>query len=232
MEIGEIKHDGFGEETGVRQAIVRQYRLHEVSHHIGQDDLQIGGSPVVPIAHTPADIYKCLHQGVFGVGHIIDDPTVFGNNLARDLLQAEPVADGPILEDVSLDGTVFRVNLRPYRLRFRGDENAACALLLKACLDSAEVVKGSGEHFLATLARFRDLNKARALVVDGLVLAFAPEALDGFLMEVADFVQTYNAVPILSHSMEYKRYNNPSYRVVDLETLRKSDLAFLLPTTG
>jgi len=232
MEIGETKHDGSRAERDVQEAIIRQYILHEVPHHTGHDDLKTGGSPLVPIAHTPADIYKSLHQGVFGVGHIIDDPSVFGNNLARDLLQAEPVADEPILEDVSLDGTVFRVNLRPYRLRFRDDENTACARLLKACLDSAEIVKGSGEHFLATLARFRDLNKARSFVVDGMVLAFSSEAMDAFLMEVADFVQRYNAVPILSHSTEYKRYNSPSYRVVDLETLKNCDLACLVQTTG
>lgn len=232
MEMGETKHDGSRSEREVRKAIVRQYKLHEVPHHSGHADPKTSGRPVVPIAHTPADIYKSLHQGVFGVGHIIGDPTVFGNNLAKDLLQADPVADEPILEDVSLDGTVFRVNLRPYRHRFRNDENAACARLLKACLDSAEIVKGSGEHFLATLARFRDLNRAGSFVVDSMVLAFTSEGLDGFLMEVADFVQRYNAVPVLSHSAEYKRFNSPSYRVVDLETLKNSDLACLLETTG
>ncbi len=232
MENSGTRHGGSRAERAVQEIAVRQYRLHEVPHHSRNDVLQTGSSSVVPIAHTPADIYKCLHQGEFGVGHSIDDPASFGNNLARELLQAQPVGDGPILEDVSPAGTVFRINLRPYRMRFRDDENAACALLLKACLDSAERVGGSAERFLATLARFRDLNRERSVVVEGMVLAFAPEIVDAFLVEVANFVQTYNTVPILSHSAEYKRFNNPSYRVLDLETLKESELASLLPTTG
>lgn len=232
METGGTQHDGSIVERAVRDVAVRQYRLHELPHHSLHAVMQTASNLVVPMAHTPADIYKCLHQGEFGVGHSIDDPAVFGNNLAGELLQARPAAEEPVLEDVSPDGTVFRINLRPYRMRFQGDENAACALLLKACLDSAERVKGRAERFLAALAHFRDLNRARSVVADGMVIAFPPEPLDAFLLEVADFVRTYNTVPILSHSAEYKRFNNPSYRVLDLETLKESELAFLLPATG
>ncbi|MDQ7781719.1 MAG: hypothetical protein RDU20_02490 [Desulfomonilaceae bacterium] len=228
MEINGPRHGDSREGKGVQATVIRQFRLHEVPHHTLRTGLKTGYGSVVPIAHTPADIYKFLHQGEFGIGHIVDDPMTFGNNLARDLLKARPEADRPILEDVSRDGTVFRVNLRPYRLRFKDDEDTACACLLKACLESAERVRGSGERFLAALARFRDLNRAGSLVVDGMVFAFASDTLDSFLMEVADFVQTYNSLPILSHSLEYKRLNNPSYRVLDLETLKNSELSRLL----
>jgi hypothetical protein len=212
----------------VQGAIVRQYLLYEVPHRDEKGNEEARSLPQVPKAHTPADIYKCLHQGEFSIGHSIDDPVTFGNNLANDLLQARPSGNEPILEDVSLDGSVFRINLRPYRQRFKEDENAACALLLKACLESAENVRGSGERFLGTLARFRDLNHSHSLVANGVIYAFPPDMVDAFLMEVADFIQQHNTVPVLSHSVEYKRLNHPSYRVLDLETLEKSELACLV----
>lgn len=227
MGVEQSKHESSSAEEMVQGVVLRQYQLYEVPHH----DAKAGtdaGLPVFPKAHTPADIYKCLHQGEFGIGHSIDDPVSFGNNLANDLLQAKPPGDEPIVEDVSLDESVFRVNLRPYRQRFKEDENAACALLLKACLESAENVRGSGERFLGTLAHFRDLNRSHSLVADGVVFAFPPDMVDAFLMEVAAFIKHHNTVPVLSHSLEYKRLNRPSYRVLDLETLEKSELACLL----
>jgi hypothetical protein len=60
------------------------------------------------------DAYKFLYQGVFGVGHIMGPG-------AWDYLQKETTGidlndqlGDPLMESVSLDGSVVRVNLRPY----------------------------------------------------------------------------------------------------------------------
>jgi hypothetical protein len=60
------------------------------------------------------DAYKLLYQGVFGVGHIMGPG-------AWDYLQKEAAGvdvndqpKDPLMESVSLDGSVIRVNLRPY----------------------------------------------------------------------------------------------------------------------
>jgi len=60
------------------------------------------------------DVYKLLYQGVFGVGHIMGPGAWdYLKSEATSLdLQVQP--SDPLLEDVSLDGSVVRVNLRPF----------------------------------------------------------------------------------------------------------------------
>ncbi len=181
----------------------------------------------VPKAHTVADVYKCLHQGEFGVGHSIDDPQRFAQMLARDLLEADENRAEPVLENVSADGSVFRVNLRPYRKIFAGREESATDLLVKTCMDSAVVHKGSAKDFLASLNSFRYLNAKAELVVQSRSYVFPDELVALFLVQVRDFLHASGNVPVLSHSPIYRNYNSPSYRVVDRETLERSDLAFL-----
>lgn len=216
------------EAARVRDLIARQLLLHEVKHHGRPADNEPLAGTVVPKAHMVADIYKCLHQGEFGVGHNIQDPQQFGNQLAFELLRTEPHSNIPVAEDVSLDKSVFRINLAPYRERFEGDENVACAHLLRVCLNSATVPMGDTERFLATLDRFRELNNGHELAVEGRIFTFEPRTVDQFLSEVAHFIEMYGTVPVLSHSPVYKELNSPSYRVADIASLEHSPLAFLV----
>lgn len=216
------------EAARLRDLIMRQLLLHEVKHHPRPASKEPLTGVVVPKAHTLADIYKCLHQGEFGVGHNVRDPQQFGNQLAFELLQAEPRSNIPVTEDVSPDKSVFRINLAPYRKRFQGDDNTACALLLRVCLNSASVPRGDTERFLATLDRFREINNGHELAAEGRVFAFEPRMVDEFLSEVAHFIEAYGTVPVLSHSPIYKELNSPSYRVADSASLEHSPLAFLI----
>lgn len=60
------------------------------------------------------DAYKLLYQGVFGVGHIMGPGAWdYLRTEAAGLDLAEKIAD-PLVESVSPDGTMVRVNLRPY----------------------------------------------------------------------------------------------------------------------
>ena len=79
------------------------------------------------------DVYKLLYQGVFGVAHIMGEKA-----WERLIEEAERVAqmdhlDEPLVESVSVDGRLVRVNLRPY-VRQGGDLRA----LYKAMLESSE----------------------------------------------------------------------------------------------
>lgn len=63
------------------------------------------------------DIYKLLYQGVFGVGHLLGES-------ARQRLEAEARTlnlddhfEEPLIEEVSADGAMLRVNLRPFLRR-------------------------------------------------------------------------------------------------------------------
>ncbi len=212
----------------LRDVIARQFALHELNHFPLPVTEERHADVAVPRAHTLADIYKCLHQGEFGVGHSIENPQHFGNQLVYELLRAECESPVPVVEDVSLDKTVFRINLAPYRKLFEGDDNAACALLLRVCLNSASVPRGSIERFLATLKRFRELNKAHELTVEGRIFVFPLSMVDQFLSEVSDFMESYGTVPVLSHSPVYRELNSPSYRVADIDSLEDSPLAFLV----
>ena len=60
------------------------------------------------------DVYKLLYQGVFGVGHIMGPGAWdYLQKEAQEIdLKAQP--SDPLLETVSLDGSIVRVNLRPF----------------------------------------------------------------------------------------------------------------------
>ncbi|MBI5248188.1 MAG: hypothetical protein HY912_01725 [Desulfomonile tiedjei] len=216
---------------GVRRVLVEQYVFHEAKHHT--DTVEGATEPVpTPVeAHALADIYKCLHQGEFGIGHSIEDSFKFAALLSAELLSAHPNAAEPILENVSPKGGVFRINLRPYRQRFLGRERSASGVLLEVCLNSATSHAGSGKDFIAALEWFRDLNDKGDLAIGERFYAFPSELLRLFLAQVKDFIETTGNIPVLSHSQVYKRYNAPSYRVVDRKTLERSDLAFLIQET-
>ena len=216
---------------GVRDLLIYQYALHELGHHpraAAADD----PSTVLlePEAHTVSDVYKCLHQGVFGVGHSIRNREDFEGRLAREMARARPGSAEPILEHVSPDGMVLRANLRPYRAMFAGDEERGCELLLRVCLESAAIETGTPEQFFTALAWFRDLNKAGELAVGKKIFSFPEETVDGFLQEIRKLVSSSGFVPVLSHSPVYRSLNQPSYRVVHLQALMRSPLALLVQT--
>ena len=213
---------------GLKELLIQQYMLHEVQHLyslLAHEDRPIRTEPR---AHTPVDIYKCLHQGEFGVGHSIDDPHRFRDRLRHELDGNQPRSDEPVLENVSVDGTVMRLNLRPFRALFGHDTDRACDLLSEVCLRSAGIPRGSFERFLEVLNGFRDLNRSGELIVGNVVYGFPSEMVDHFLKEVKVLARRLGEIPVFSHSMVYRRLNSPSYRVVDLSEIQQSPLAFII----
>jgi hypothetical protein len=213
---------------GVRHVLLAQYALHEASLHSECGRGAAEHVPTVPKAHTIADIYKCLHQGQFGVGHSIEDPVKFAKLLAIDLARAEPNSAEPVLENVSPAGSVYRVNLRPFRRIFAGRDELASRLLAGLCLSSAATQIGSRKDFIKSLEWFRDLNNCGELAIHGRSYMFPGNLVDLFLEQVNDFVRTTGSIPVLGHSTVYKRFNAPSYRVVDRAVLEHSSLATVL----
>lgn len=201
--------------------------LHEAKCHPATVVGRKGLHPTIPKAHTLADIYKCLHQGVFGIGHSIEDAATFANRLTSDLLAAEANCSEPVLESVSPADSAFRINLRPYRQIFSGRDGSASEILANVCLKSATVRMGSLKSFMESLQVFRKLNNGGHFVVEHRSYMFPTPWVDDFLSQVEDFIKTTGTIPVLGHSPIYKQVNAPSYRVVDRETLERSDLAFL-----
>lgn len=91
------------------------------------------------------DVYKLLHQGVFGQGHPIPNRKAAREWLDQEAGIIEPNTSAPLLESVQLAGNVVRVNLRPY-LAFGGKLPA----LLDAYIRTGDVIHGE-EYTIAAL---------------------------------------------------------------------------------
>ncbi len=215
-------------EAGLREVLIRQYALHEAPQWPRAETGTAGARVVVPRVHALTDIYKCLHQGEFGVGHLISSPEMFRELVTRELHRGGERPAEPLLENVDPDDEVRRLNLRPYGLFMAPELDRAIELLVEVCLASSQLNKGSTERFLETLSLFQKLNSHGELAVQGLSFIFPPALVADFLQHVREFLDEHGAIPVLSHSSTYRRLNLPSYRVVDLAVLRESALAYLL----
>jgi hypothetical protein len=214
----------------LRQLLIQQFILHEVQHHALQAEPGDADSPLTPLAHGLIDIYKCLHQGEFGVGHTIDQPDGFKQRLYQEIMRGmtpDPIRE-PAVEAVSTDGRMLRINLRAMRGFFANDIAGAVDDLARVCIQSAQVTRGDNARFFETLDIFRMLNQAGEIAVAGNVFTFPDELVDTFFFEVRKLMRRIRQVPVLSHSENYKRLNRPSYRVVERSVLEGSTLGALL----
>jgi hypothetical protein len=156
------------------------------------------------------DIYKLVHQGVFGPGHIISSA-----NSARRILDDELAAlqvrsqSEPEFEPIEPDGRLVRVNLRPFavaaEVRSQKAEcrrqNGGAEWLVAAMVESARRVKGDPGQMtrrLATAVKWCHRNLPRQSAELERMAARAEES--GF--------------PAFHHSPAYSRAYRPAYRVI------------------
>jgi hypothetical protein len=212
------------------QLIIQQFMLHEVEHHSLQAGASSANNPVMPAAHGLIDIYKCLHQGEFGVGHTIGHPEGFKQRLFQEMARGpahDPIRE-PAVENISLDGGMLRINLRAVRSLYAENLEGAVEDLGRVCIASAEISQGSSENFFLTLDQFKKLNQEGQIVLAGHVFAFPPAMVEDFLIEVRELMRRIRQVPVFSHSETYRRLNHPSYRVAERSVLKASPLEVLL----
>lgn len=102
-------------------------------------------------AVTVQDVYKMFYQAVFGVRHLLQD-----RRGARKYLQSEydavAAADRPLLEPLSADGEVVRIDLEA--CKFRGLD---LDRLFLAMTESAEAIGGTAQEFAAYWRAFTEL---------------------------------------------------------------------------
>lgn len=145
----------------------------------------------------PQDMYKLAFQAALGSEHAAPDPAA-----ARRWLEAEIAGLGegpqdPPLEQISPDGRLVRVNLRPY-LASGGDREA----MLAAFLHTADEWRGER----ALLHRY--IGWAVELAEAG-GLSFPAAEARGFLQRMAEA-----GLPAAHHSAGYREAYQPAYRVV------------------
>ncbi len=144
------------------------------------------------------DVYKLLFQSRLGNGHMIADSLSAARYLEQELATCDTTIPGEsLVEPISVDGAIIRVNLRPFR---RG--GISPDLLVRAMLASERTWRPD------TAGLRRDWAEFVGLCRDG-SLRFPPEEVERW----DAFVRKGKVAPV-HHSEAYTKANRPAYRVV------------------
>ena len=146
------------------------------------------------------DVYKLLHQSVFGPGHAIKNQKAEKEWLERQSEILQPVAVEPLLESVHPDGAMVRLHLRPY-LALKGKPKK----LLDALIDSSKAVNGSIEDMAADWAAFQQLCAPSGLLVD---------RFEARTVAMTGRTRASQQWPASPHSPKYEHTYKPAYRVL------------------
>jgi hypothetical protein len=150
-----------------------------------------------PLAEAE-DVYKFTHQSVYGPAHAVPSRDEAGRYLEEELasLSAGP-ADEPLVDALSDDPPLARLNLRPY-VAAGGDREA----LLDAFVTTAAEVHGSADLMaerldtavavLSSLGREETARQLAILAADRIAAGY----------------------PAAHHSENYRKAYRPAYRVV------------------
>ncbi len=149
------------------------------------------------------DVYKLLFQGAFGVGHILSEGAWKRLQEEVESLDIGDHPTEPLIERISVDGSMVRVNLRPYLRRgFPLDR-------LYEAMEETSKDLGFPEKFLFAWSVFHEFASSGAMKVDGEELA----SLHRDLQEKGPRPH--------HHSEAYRVAYYPAYRVVKREALEK-----------
>jgi len=150
------------------------------------------------------DVYKMLFQSVFGIQHILHDKAKRYLEEELSTLEMQKSSDEPLIENISIDNVMARVNLRPFKMQGSSSDK-----LFLAMVTSAEESKGTQEDFLKLWNRFKSLVEAGRLNFD-------KSSLEDFDRKVEK--ENY---PLYHHSERYRKFYSPTYRVVKREVFKR-----------
>jgi len=149
----------------------------------------------------PDDLYKLLHQAAMGSEHAIASREAARHWMNRELedlrIEGDETVEEPLIEPLSPDGRLVRVNLRPY-LRSGADPE----LLLDAFVRTGEEYSGDP----LTLESYCE--QAVELARQG-SLPFSPAELEAHFATLKR-----KGYPAVHHSKSYADAYRPGYRVV------------------
>lgn len=151
----------------------------------------------------PRDAYKLLYQGLLGSEHLIASPAAFTRWLVEELHAVAAGESDPLWESIRPDGSLGRLNLRPYKAH-SGDPD----VLVAACLETAVRKWGTLD----------ELKAAWDLVVEANHSTLWAGWTTAELIEVTHLVQAMD-YPALHHSQAYQQTYQPAYRLVAADLL-------------
>jgi hypothetical protein len=145
----------------------------------------------------PRDVYKLLYQGVLGPEHNIEDETAFRERLLAEFASLEARQGEPLYEPVRPDGSLLRINLRPFKLQ-KGDLES----LIAACLAAGRQKWGEHEELKFAWDTFCGLCQ------EGRWPGFGPASVS----ECSVWLKA-RGYPAVHHSPAYRSCYQPSYRL-------------------
>jgi hypothetical protein len=147
---------------------------------------------------TVQDVYKLLYQSVFGVKHLLMDTVMSKKYLWQEYESITP-KDEPLFENISLDGSIVRINLKSFK-----HKNLSLEQLLKVMKLSAESINGDPSEFKKYWDEYERM-------VINKELSFNIEEIRKYREKITPHP------PEEHHSEIYIQRYSPSYRVVKKE---------------
>lgn len=140
-----------------------------------------------------SDLYKLVYQGVMGSGHAISSEPEAESRLRMEASNpGTPPLEEPLYEEISTDGEVLRINLRPYMAG-----GGVTGALLTAFVRTGREYRGSAAELAARWKNAMELQSV-----------FSTEAMTAFGKEMEE-----RGWPALHHSETYRQLYRPAYRV-------------------
>ena len=167
------------------------------------------GFPVIVKAHINrypgmeiADLYKLAYHAAMGNAHMGTDSSVIRNYLEGELERIEASRKEPLIEEISPDGSIVRLNLHTFKA-MNGDIDE----LVRALVGSAQTCRESIDKLTQYCQSIIDMASAGQIPFD-------TGELESFFIEM----RKYGFTPV-HHSEFYREKYRPAYRVLLREFL-------------
>lgn len=148
------------------------------------------------------DLYKLIHQAALGSEHSVPSIKVARNWLRQELNELAEGPEEPVIDTISADGQIVRVNLRPY-VESGGDLDK----LLGAFIVTANEYRGTEGQLCSLWSYAEQMAKSGEL-------PYERDAMRAFFEEMQE-----RSFPAAHHSKKYEEAYKPRYRVVSIEYL-------------
>lgn len=149
------------------------------------------------------DLYKFLHQAAMGSEHAVKDTGAVKTLMKRELAGLDTTITNDLIEQLSPDGNLVRINLRPYLKKGEKPDE-----LLKAFILTANKFSGSTDTLVAYLNTAKEMIARKDIPIDENIFASLTNELEK------------SGFPAIHHSLTYEKLYKPAYRVVDRKYLR------------
>lgn len=181
-------------------------KMKRVEDNLSMQSIVIYHENVYPRMNAQ-DLYKLLYQCAMGNGHFISDSSSARNYLEKEFAEIPPNKNHPILEPVSPDGKIVRLNIASYKAR-----GGAVEPLFEAMMSTNESFKPDTSILIKSMKKTRELAKQ-----DIFILKYTE--VDSFFREMERM-----KYPAIHHSDDYRQAYHPSYRILLRSAIEKMKL--------